>query len=176
MTIVLKHLSVFSTVVVVFGAAIPVSLSAEGSTGMTQGIVQLVESLAGSYPYTRAKIQAITGAQLEISDENDYFVFLIGAASELPDGTKIQLVDLRIPKRGHKHPGFMTLELSGRCLTREDIEPQFGRLDLIGAPRGRTADERIVYAARFGGAEIRFGFPEHDPKCVKVIGITPRAP
>jgi hypothetical protein len=176
MMIILKRLSVLSFSVVVFGATLSVSLSAEGSKGMTQGIVQLVESLAGSYPYTRAKIEAVTGAQLEISDENDYFVFLIGGTSELPDGTNIQLIDLRIPKRGHKHPGFITFELSGRCLTREEIEPRFGSLDLIGAPRGRTSDEQIVYAARFGGADIRFGFPEHDTKCVKVIGITPRAP
>ncbi len=172
MTIILNRSSIF----IIFSAAVSVLLGAVGAKGMIQDIVQLVETLASAHQFTRAKIQAMTGAQLEISDENEYVVFLSGAASELPDGTEIRGIDLRIPKRGHKHPGFITFELSGRCLTREDIEPRFGGLDLIGAPRGRTADERIVYAARFGGAEIRFGFPEHDPKCVKVIGITPRAP
>jgi hypothetical protein len=136
-------------------------------------IMQLVQALARSGPLTRAKVSALLGVQLEIADENAYFVFLKGKGPQLPDGTAVQSIDLRLAKANPDHHGAIALEISGRCLTLADLKRIFPKLELVDVPRGRTHDESFSYAATGPEATVNFGFKERAPNCVSSISVKP---
>jgi hypothetical protein len=135
---------------------------------------QAIEALAAQLPFS---IQGV-GRTLRttLSDTHaegaEVFRFFEGTPVRLADGTELSRIDLRIKREG-AHPGFLVLDLQGRCVPMTEVRQHYAALDLTDVPRGRSLDESTSYTAALGWGRLSFGFAQRNPDCLAHVAFDP---
>jgi hypothetical protein len=135
---------------------------------------QALDALAAQLPFAVHKVARTLSTTLADThaEGGDVFQFFEGAPVRLADGTELSRIDLRIKREG-PHPGFLVLELKGRCVPLAEVRRHHGALELTDVPRGRSLDESTGYTAALGWGRLSFGFAERKPDCLAQVAFDP---
>ena len=135
---------------------------------------QAIELLAACIPFSKEKVEAALPTRIVDTEApgGDVFQFLEGSPVPLSDGARIARLDLRI-RREAGHPGFLVLELEGRCVSLDEVREHYPTLRLVGLPRGRSLDESTTHAATTAWGQLSFGFKERHPACLASVAFDP---
>ncbi|WP_240651252.1 MULTISPECIES: hypothetical protein [unclassified Variovorax] len=142
------------------------------ATAMT--LWQAIEALAAQLPFSTQKVGRTLSTTLSDThaEGGDVFRFFEGTPVRLGDGTELARIDLRIKREG-PHPGFLVLELGGRCVPMAEVRQHYAKLEITGVPRGRSLDEATTHTATLGWGRLSFGFTERNPDCLAQVAFDP---
>ncbi|MCT8180426.1 MULTISPECIES: hypothetical protein [unclassified Variovorax] len=134
----------------------------------------MVDALSAQIPFSAPAVaRLLPGHLAEASSADDEpFRFFEGGPIRLGDGVEISSVDLRI-RREPGHPGFLVIELQGRCVPLEEVRARHQLLSLTGVPRGRSPEEAITLSAETTWGRLSFGFKERRRDCLAYIVFAP---
>jgi len=139
---------------------------------------QTIDTLAQQIPFTQAKIERLLGVALSDTDPRTLVFqptssrFLEGGPVTLANDVEIENVDLRVKHR-EGHPGFLVLNLSGRCIDLGTVRVHYLNLRVTDRPRGRSLDEVTSYTTVLPWGELSFSFKERNPDCLSSIAFAP---
>lgn len=141
-------------------------------TAMT--LWQAIDALAAQIPFSAQKVGHTLSTTFNDTHAagGDVFQFFEGAPVRLADGTELSRIDLRIKREG-PHPGFLVLDLQGRCVPLAEVRQHHGALEITDVPRGRSLDESTSYTATLGWGRLSFGFTERNPDCLAHVAFDP---
>ncbi len=137
---------------------------------------QVVEAVTRQIPFTREKIELSFSAKLKEVDQNSYTVFYTGGGVPLANGVLISTIDLRLGREVGDSYAFLSIGLSGGCVSLGDVRAHFGPLEITETPRGRSLDEKTYHTTRLAWGELSFGFAERNPSCLALIVFDPKKP
>ena len=94
---------------------------------MTQAAMTLwlaIDMLVTQIPFSKAKVESALLTQLSDTKApgSEVFQFFEGTPVRFEDGVEASKFDLRI-KRECAHPGFLVLEVQGRCVPLDEVKP-----------------------------------------------------
>lgn len=91
----------------------------------------------------------------------------------LKDGVRVSRVLLRTSNTDKNTPDVITLHLSEKCMTLDDVKSRYGNVSMTGAPRARSDDEETSYEASGTWGKLVFGFAQRAPNCLSSVGFLP---
>ena len=120
---------------------------------------------------TQDEMMRSFGNPLLLEHETAHTRFFIGGGFPLQDGIKIDSVDLRVSKDTAPTPAFLSFEVSGKCISREDVHKKYKGLVLSGMPTGRSLEETTSFSSNPDekGLFVTFSFSEAKPDCLKRV-------
>ncbi len=135
---------------------------------------QTIEMLAAQVPFSAAKIERIVPTRLVETEASigRSSRFLGGTPVRLADGVEFSRIDLRLRREG-THPGFLVLDLQGRCVPLDEVRQHYADLRITGTPGGHSRDEATSYSAVLGWGALSFGFLERNPECLGYVAFDP---
>ncbi|WP_156970805.1 hypothetical protein [Andreprevotia chitinilytica] len=113
------------------------------------------------------QIEQVTGA-LILNKRNKYWRNFVFEVIRLPGSVTIS--PGRIASNGNRIEIFGYFNISGVCITREEVWLRYGRLPVIETPRPNAPDSEIVYVASFETSKLTFGFAQQSPNCLGSVG------
>ena len=137
------------------------------------GLWRVVDALAQQIPFSKQKVETVLSTRLKEENRNDYTVFFEGVGGEPDKGVVISNVDLRLKLTG-KDPGFLVLDISGACVTIDQVRARYGDIELTGMPRGSSLEEEFNYSKFLPWGRVSFGFKEEKPDCLSSISFHPK--
>jgi hypothetical protein len=142
------------------------------ATAMT--LWQAIDALAAQLPFSMQKVGRTLSTTLSDThaEGGTVFQFFEGTPVRLADGAELARIDLRIKREG-AHPGFLVLELKGRCVPLAEVRQHYPALEITGVPRGRSLDESTSHTATLGWGRLSFGFTERNPDCLTFVAFDP---
>lgn len=145
-------------------------------TGMTaedSEVFKVADSLARQMPFTQANVEAALGTTLTLIQSDQHLTHLVSGPVTLPDGATAEASLALGPNFQFNEYSGLSLTVSDKCISLRAVREHYGRLALIGLPRGHSRLESIVYATRTKWASLSFSFLEEKPDCLASIGIRP---
>ncbi|MDR6524151.1 hypothetical protein J2789_006854 [Variovorax paradoxus] len=144
---------------------------------MTQAAMTLwlaIDMLVTQIPFSKAKVESALLTQLSDTKApgSEVFQFFEGTPVRFEDGVEASKFDLRIKREG-AHPGFLVLEVQGRCVPLDEVKRHYADLAITDVPRGRSMNEATSYTATLGWGRLSFGFREKNPGCLAFIAFDP---
>ncbi len=141
---------------------------------MTMTLWQSIDALAAQLPFSVQKVGRTLSTTLSDThaEGGTVFQFFEGTPVRLADGTELARIDLRIKREG-AHPGFLVLELKGRCVPLAEVRQHYPALQITDVPRGRSLDESTSHTATLGWGRLSFGFAERNPGCLAFVAFDP---
>lgn len=136
---------------------------------------QTIDALISDIPFSTSKLEERLPARFTEATQpihSEVNQFLEGSAVQLTDGVVISNLDLRVRRQG-SHPGFLVLELQGRCVAFSEVSHHYPELTLTEVPRGRSLDEATSYTAVLPWGGLSFGFRERNPDCLAFVVFNP---
>lgn len=136
---------------------------------------QTIDALISDIPFSTSKIEKRLPTRLAQASKpipSEVNQFFEGSAVHLADDVVVSNIDLRVRRHG-SHPGFLVLELQGRCVAPAEISHHHTGLTLTDVPRGRSLDEATSYTAVLPWGSLSFGFRERNPDCLAFIAFNP---
>lgn len=136
---------------------------------------QAIDALTHRLPFSKANVERLLSARLSETEEggNDVFQIFKSDPVRLLDGVVIENVDLRIRRVG-PDPGFLVLDIGGRCIKIDDVRTHYASLSITDRPRGRSLDEVTSYTASLPWGRLSFGFKERNRQCLASVAFDPR--
>lgn len=135
---------------------------------------EVIDQLGSKTPLRREKVETLFKASFsKMESSNQYFTFWEGDGGSLQNGVRLPRIVLGVRNEDEKDPGMLTLNLSGTCVTLDEIKKRYGELAVVGYPRGRSEDEETKYEAKAPWGKLVFGFAERNPECLSSVGLGP---
>lgn len=133
-----------------------------------------IDMLVTQIPFSKEKVESSVLTRL--SDTNapgsDVFQFFEGTPVRFADGVEASKFDLRIKREG-VHPGFLSVELQGRCVALDEVRLHYANLAITDVPRGRSMNEATSHTATLAWGKLSFGFREKNPACLAFVAFNP---
>jgi len=106
-----------------------------------------------------------------IKSENEYTEFYSGEDVILIEKIKTSHLDLRVSKGEKTASAFLSFEVSGDCITLDDIKKRYSNLQLTDYPRGKSPEEKTYYTTENNqyGQHISFGFTAKERQCLSQV-------
>lgn len=133
-------------------------------------IWKIIDLISQQTPFTKEKIENATGGFLSNKTEDGPVTSFTGDNVPLADDIFIQKVELR-QNSNRPGSGLVLLDVSGRCISVEQLKTKYKMLEITEFPRGRSLDETTTYTSHFPWGAISFGFKEKNPECLSWIVI-----
>ncbi|WP_240158970.1 hypothetical protein [Burkholderia sp. Ax-1724] len=146
-------------------------------TSMT--LWQTIDALAQHIPFSKNNVENVLSAHLAEKDtsespiQNTAFLFYIGGPVNLTDGAVISNVDLRI-RRKAGHPGFLVLNMKGRCVSLDEVRSHYSDLKLTYPPRPDSTYAFTGYSTFPSWGRLSFSFLERNPNCLSSLSFDPK--
>lgn len=142
---------------------------------LNQSIWQLIDNVQAAPNLTLGKVEGLLGQTLkeDLQKSNNFFKFYFGEPVQLAGNTQITHIDLRIPLQGAQSMGLFSVKLSGQCISLPQVKQVHPKLEITGAPRGRSPEEATTYSAGNTWGQIDFGFQEKNPDCLAYVVLKP---
>ncbi|QKJ85704.1 hypothetical protein PMPD1_0732 [Paramixta manurensis] len=107
-----------------------------------------------------------------LDHENKYTAFYKGKDFKLDDGNNISSIDIRLSKEKSETPAFIAFEISGECITLDELKKKYKPLELSSYPSGNSNDEVTAYTYHKNEKQtLSFGFKQTDPSCLHTVVI-----
>jgi hypothetical protein len=81
----------------------------------------------------------------------------------------IKFEDATIELLDYRGANFLSLKLSGGCVSRAKVLEDYKPLTIAGVPSGHSADEQTYFSKPEKWGELAFGFPENNSKCLRTV-------
>lgn len=135
---------------------------------------QAIDALAAQVPFSKEKVESAIPTRLRDTEApgSEVFRFFDGTPVQLGDGVEVSQIDLRIKREG-SHPGFLVLNLTGHCVSLDEVRQRYKNLQIFGVPTGRSLDEATSYSTALGWGQLSFGFRERNPACLGYVVFDP---
>lgn len=106
-----------------------------------------------------------------IKSENEYTAFYSSEDVALTGKIKISHLDLRVSKDEKAAPAFLSFEVTGDCITLDDVKEHYSNLRLTDYPRGESPEEKTYYTTGNNpyGQYISFGFTAKEQQCLSQV-------
>lgn len=142
---------------------------------LNESIWQVIGDIQSIFPLSLAGVEKILGQPLQedLQKSNEFFQFYSGQNLALADSTTILNIDLRLPRPTAASAGMLLFHVAGDCISLSQVKQQYPRLEISGAPRGRSLEEATTYTASTAWGEIDFGFQEKYADCLGYVGFKP---
>ncbi len=144
---------------------------------MTQAAMSLwlaIDMLVAQIPFSKEKVESVVATQLSDTHApgGQVFQFFEGTPVRFEDGVEASKFDLRIKREG-AHPGFLVVDVQGRCVPLDEVRRHYADLAITDVPRGRSMEEATSYTATLGWGRLSFGFREKNPGCLAFVVFDP---
>ncbi|WP_035058444.1 hypothetical protein [Andreprevotia chitinilytica] len=110
------------------------------------------------------RIEEFVG-EFKLDFHTKYARYYIFGPIALPGGAIIQQGN--VVSDGNRVEIFGNFEISGVCITREDVWQRYGKLPITGWPMPGIPMSKTYYTATFADSAIDFGFAEKNPDCLR---------
>jgi len=131
---------------------------------------QIIEILGDQPSLSPDKIKQVLPTDFSKRRRSAYTSFYDGGPLYLADQINIEAIDLRV-RLMNEAQGLIALEISGFCVTLEQVRVHYPDLVLTDIPRGRSLDEKTYWTAYLPWGELSFGFKERNPDCLASVVI-----
>jgi len=135
---------------------------------------EVITTLESRIPFTKDNIEQLFHTRLEDTHNtgNTVYYFYKGGPIDLENGVSVSNIDLRIKKDG-KRPSFISLNLSGTCISWEEVKLHYKNIKITGLPKGGSLDEEVSYSDFRPWGKLSFGFKERNPACLAGVAFNP---
>ena len=169
------HTLTFPIALLVLMLSACISEPAMGETEMKTidlNLWQTIDASALQILFTQAKMESVLNTQFFESDNgaNNVFRFFDSKPVRLKDKIIIFNADLHL-KRQRNHPGFMVLNLSGSCLSLQQVRTHYSDLKLTEIPSGAPLDEEVTYSVQQPWGNLSFGFKDRNAQCLTYVAM-----
>jgi hypothetical protein len=136
-----------------------------GTKNMT--IWQLLSALEPLMPFSAEKLETATGSKFDVAQRDDHFINYVAGGQSLEGAVAIDKMNLmlRPPARFDEKSAF-AMELSGACITLEDVRGHYADLHQSASARGRSPQEVTVWRCDRAWGVLSFAFKEANPDCL----------
>ncbi|WP_295982355.1 hypothetical protein [uncultured Variovorax sp.] len=133
-----------------------------------------IDMLVAQIPFSKEKVESVVATQLSDTHApgGQVFQFFEGTPVRFEDGVEASKFDLRIKREG-AHPGFLVVDVQGRCVPLDEVRRHYADLAITDVPRGRSMEEATSYTATLGWGRLSFGFREKNPGCLAFVVFDP---
>jgi len=132
----------------------------------------LIESFSQQVPFTKEKIENILSASLFEREGNELIISFDGKDIQLADQVAIRNIELR-KNINRPTPGFLVIDIDGKCISLQQVQSHYDRLEISEIPRGQSLDEATTYTASLPWGTLSFGFKESNPQCLSWVVLDP---
>ena len=128
---------------------------------------QLITALEQQMPISAARIEAVMGVSLVETERYNSFVIMTAEGPTLADGLAVTALNLmlRNTMEFDEKSGF-GMELSGACMSRDEVSRRYSDLELTQHPRGRSLEETAVWSIHRPWGVLSFAFKQDRPDCL----------
>ncbi|OWQ84468.1 hypothetical protein CDN99_24575 [Roseateles aquatilis] len=134
----------------------------------------LVDYLPTRTPFDKDKIEKALRIVLVQDEElaTGSFDAFKGGPVLLADEAQVESASLRVSRTEPVDKWILNLSITGRCVARSAVLARVPRLQITGAPRGRSLDEQTYWSSKEAWGSISFGFAERHPDCLSSVLFT----
>lgn len=133
-------------------------------------IWKMIDLISQQVPFTKEKLESVTRRFLSKKTGDGPVISFTGHNVPLADDIFIQKIELR-QNPNHPRSGLVVIDVSGRCISVDQLKTNYEKLEITEFPRGKSLDETTTYTSRFVWGAISFGFKEKNPECLSWIVI-----
>jgi hypothetical protein len=129
----------------------------------------IIAALIAEPPATVAKVEKILATTLSAAPTQNVFRQYTGQTENIGDGRSID-IEYRMPQSAQATSGpLLIMKIDGPCLTKTQVQKQYGPLTVTGMPRGQSLDEETSFSRHYDWGALSFGFSERNRECVRTI-------
>jgi hypothetical protein len=139
---------------------------------------ETIAALERQMPISREAVETSFQVTLAEVDHTEYFVTLAAKqAVALPDGLTVTAVNLMLrPGMQFDEKSGLSFELSGHCVSLDEVRKQYEQLELTQPPRGRSQEETAAWSAHRPWGILSFGFRQDRPDCLFRVTLRRKLP
>lgn len=131
-------------------------------------LFNFIDHVAGLAKLDRSSISQLSLKAMEADRGNEYFSIHSLSPIRIEGELEAIAAELREPRAGSGATGtaLLTVQLKGRCVTRDAVRQRYPGMVLVETPRGRSDEERFGYETRVLNTIVRFGFDQSEAFCL----------
>lgn len=134
---------------------------------------QMIEAIERNMPLTKEGAEQALGTSFQLAQQDQYSVHWISEEVLLDNGARISNASLVLGAKGPVASQGITLNLTGECITRNEVKARYGEMEIVGHPRGHSLQEATSFGAAQLWGELIFAFREIDPDCLAYVTFRP---
>lgn len=140
---------------------------------MDNNIWSFLELLRKEFIMPVDKFSEITGVKVNLEYYNEFTIFYRAEGVKLSENINIGSIDLRANGNELHFPSILSFDISGRCITLNDIKDKFSHLEIVDYPGGHSLNDVTTYATKNDshGVRLGFSFAEKNPDCLARVVI-----
>jgi hypothetical protein len=125
----------------------------------------------------RWHVEAVFGEKLRELGGTTYHCDFELDTFPIAEGLSAEAIALRAAKAGSgATSALLTMQIVGGCLSLAEVKARYPAMFLVGAPRGRSLDERSIFETNVHGMAVRFGFDQSVPSCMRSLTFEASVP
>jgi len=139
---------------------------------------ETIAALERQMPLTKEAVETTLQVKLAEVDRSEYFVtFASKQAVPLQDGLTVTAISMMLrPSMQFDEKSGLSFELSGQCVSLDEVRKQYGELELTQPPRGRSLEETAAWSARRAWGVLSLGFRQDRPDCLFRVTLRRQLP
>lgn len=133
-------------------------------------LFNFVKKMQAAYHLGIKPIAELLPVELKFVKETAHLSIFETGSFKINDDVSVDSVDLRL-RRGENIPVIIVLEISGACVTLNDVRQVYSGLTMTDYPKGQSLDEETYYSTESDESKIHisFGFAERLPDCLRTV-------